>query len=242
MDAAVEDIELEECMKNNCTLVLHFLKEKGDNLDNDPDYEPNEADYDGKWYQYDSNYESDDAMSISSDEDCDDQQDTEDETLYRDFLAKTIRRQPHPSGEPVGAYLFSPKTRRTDTLIRITSAELPEGYDPEDLEHIPGPGCREAVAYPGASISLAEMRGCRTAQFLVHKTCAQGDWKPDGLNEDWEMNEDWFLSGVCDGMRSRDCGVPTVWPARGGVADVTSDNVNFSVSPSPTLGKSAYLF
>ncbi|KAL3443125.1 hypothetical protein BJX65DRAFT_209572 [Aspergillus insuetus] len=227
MDAAVEDIELEKCMKNGCTLVLHFLKEKDDDLENDPDYEPNEDDYDEKWCYFDSDYESDDAMSISSNEDREDEQDTEDETLYRDFLAKTIRRQPHPSGEPVGAYLFSPTTKRTDTLIPITSAELPEKYDPEDLEHIPGPGCREAVAYPGASISLAEMRGCRTAQFLVHKTCAKGDWKPDGFNEDWEMSEDWFLSGVCDGMTSRDCGFPTVWPARGGVADVISDNVNF---------------
>ncbi|KAL3492121.1 hypothetical protein BJX62DRAFT_112669 [Aspergillus germanicus] len=227
MDAAVEDIELVECMKNGCTLVLKSHKEEDDNLENDPDYEPNEADYDEKWYQYDSDYESDDAMSISSDGNGDDQQDTNDEALYRDFLAKTIRRQPHPSGEPVGAYLFSPATKRTDTLIPITSHTLPEKYDPEDLEHIPGPRCREALAYPGASISLAEMRGCRTAQFLVHKSCANGDWKPDGYNEDWEMSEDWFLSGVCDGMRSRDCGFPTVWPARGGISDVSSDNVNF---------------
>jgi hypothetical protein len=229
MDAEIEGLELEECMKNGCTFVLKFLKEEDDDLENDPDYEPDEADYDGKLYEYGSDYESDDAMSISADDEHEQEDRTEDDALYRDFLSKTIHRQPRV-GEPVGAYLFSPETQRTDTLIPITSESLPEEYDPEDLEHIPGPGCRQAIAYPGASISLAEMRGCRTAQFLVHKTCAKGKWKPDGFNEDWEMGEDWFLSGVCDGMTSRDCGYPTVWPARGGVVVVAADNINFNVS------------
>ncbi|KAJ0423240.1 hypothetical protein BJY00DRAFT_278914 [Aspergillus carlsbadensis] len=226
MDAAIEDIELEECMKNGCTLVLRNVKEEDDDLDNDPDYEPNQADYDEEWYQYDSDYESD-AMSISDSGDDDEQGDTDADAIYRNFLSRTIHRRPSPTGEPVGAYLFSAGTKQRDTIIPITSDQLPEGYDAEDLEHIPGPKCGQALAYPGASISLAEMRGCRTAQFLVHKTSAMGEWKPDGLNEDWEMNGDWFLSGVCDGMTSRDCGYPTVWPARGGVEDVMADNVNF---------------
>ncbi|CEL03816.1 hypothetical protein ASPCAL04959 [Aspergillus calidoustus] len=227
MDAEIECLELEECMKNGCTFVLKFLKEEDDDLENDPDYEPDEADYDGKLYEYGSDYESDDAMSISAEDEHEQEDSTEEDALYRDFLSKTIHRRPRV-GEPVGAYLFSPETQRTDTLIPITSESLPEEYDPEDLEHLPGPGCRQALAYPGASISLAEMRGCRTAQFLVHKTCGKGKWKPDGFNEDWEMGEDWFLSGVCDGMTSRDCGFPTVWPARGGVAVVAADNINFN--------------
>ncbi|MCP6135073.1 hypothetical protein NL393_38435, partial [Klebsiella pneumoniae] len=75
---------------------------------------------------------------------------------------------------------------KKDILIPITSSELPEDCSPEDLEHIPAPTCGQPNAYPGSAISVAEMRGCRTAQFLVHKSQTEGTWKPDGLHEDWE--------------------------------------------------------
>jgi hypothetical protein len=82
------------------------------------------------------------------------------------------------------------------------------------------------------------MRGCRTAQFLVHKSASEL-WQPDGLHETWETSEDWFLSGVCDGLVSRDSGSPTVWPKRGGVRCLQTDNVNFNVSWVPCLAASA---
>ncbi|KAL4981699.1 hypothetical protein BDW68DRAFT_75775 [Aspergillus falconensis] len=223
-EPAIEDLELEECRKNGCTLALWNPKEDDDDAVNDPDFQPGEVDDSGDLYEYDSQYESADAMSVSEDEE--DGEANGDEEVYQDFLSRTIYRQRQFRGEPVGAFAYSTAVKK-DTLIPITSGEPPDNYEPEDLEHIPGPTCGKAEAYAGSAISLAEMRGCRTAQFLVHKSRAMGGWQPDGLHEAWETTEDWFLSGVCDGMKSRDSGYPTVWPARGGVEMVGSDNINF---------------
>ncbi|KAL2816566.1 hypothetical protein BJX63DRAFT_420009 [Aspergillus granulosus] len=230
--AEIEDIELEECVNKGCTFVIED-HEGADDLVKDPDYQPGKEE-DDEPYEYDSNYDSDDAMSLSEDEDAGEAI-IDDEEMYNDFLSRTIHQHHSSSGEPVGAFAYLSKIKQKDFLIPITSDELPEGYEPEELEHIPGPTCPQAQAYAGAAISLVEMRGCRSAQFLVHKSSAKGEWQPDGLNEDWEMTEDWFLSGVCDGMTSRDCGFPTVQPARGGVKDVYADNVNFDphhISPT----------
>ncbi|KAL4996659.1 hypothetical protein BDV10DRAFT_171576 [Aspergillus recurvatus] len=224
-EPAIEDLELEACRKNGCTFALWHPKEDDDDAVNDPDFQPREVDYSGDPYEYDSEYESADAMSVSEDEE--DGEASSDEVVYQDFLARTIYRQRQLRGEPVGGFAYSTAVKK-DTLIPITSGEPPKNYEPEDLEHIPGTTCGEANAYPGAAISLAEMRGCRTAQFLVHKRCAKAVWQPDGRHEAWETTEDWFLSGVCDGMNSRDSGYPTVWPARGGLEMVHSDNINFA--------------
>lgn len=103
------------------------------------------------------------------------------------------------------------------------------------------PNCRdpeEHVGYYDASDSTysiniifpEEARGCRTAQFLHHKNSV---WQPDELHEPWEVNGDWALSGICDGMPSRDCDIPTVWPARGGVEQLEADNSSYHVRYLP---------
>ncbi|KAL3458757.1 hypothetical protein BJX64DRAFT_212746 [Aspergillus heterothallicus] len=223
--AELVDVELEECIGKGCTLVVKYTSDEDDPV-NDPDYEPGDF-VDEDPYEWDSEHESDDDISIAEDE-AGDAEDTDEDIIYDDFLSRTIHRPKRWPGEAVGAFAYSPSTKQTDTLIPITFDTLPEEYEPEQLEHLPGPTCRQAQAYPGTNISLLETRGCRTAQFLVHKSFTEGGaWKPDGFNEDWEMTANWFLSGVCDGMTSRDCGYPTVWPARGGVKDVHGDNVDF---------------
>ncbi|PYI32272.1 hypothetical protein BP00DRAFT_394798 [Aspergillus indologenus CBS 114.80] len=236
----IEDLDLAECAKKGCVFALKYPYpgDQDDESEVDPDYQPDEcSDESAESYEYDSEYESDDAMSLSEDQDANTSHkseaitpDEDSEEMYRDFLSNTLRtlNPKHYTGEPLGALAYSTTTgTKKDILIPITSSELPAGYNPEDLEHIPARTCGQAHAYPGAAISVAEMRGCRTAQFLVHKSQAQETWKPDGLHEDWEPAEEWFLSGVCDGMRSRDCGYPDVWPARGGVETVAADNVSF---------------
>ncbi|KAL4815799.1 hypothetical protein BDW67DRAFT_176109 [Aspergillus spinulosporus] len=224
VESAIEDLKLKDCRKNGCTFAIWHPKEGYDDVVNDPDFEPVETDTTGDPYEFDSEYESADAMSVSEDEEG--IEENSDRKVYEDFLSRTIYQPRQLRGEPVGAFAYATAVKM-DNLVPITSDELPDNYDPEDLEHLPGAACGEANAYSGAAISLAEMRGCRTAQFLVHKSCAKGDWQPDGLHEAWEMTEDYFLSGVCDGMKSRDSGFPTVWPARGGLEMVMSDNVNF---------------
>jgi hypothetical protein len=79
------------------------------------------------------------------------------------------------------------------------------------------------------SISLEEMIGYRTAQCLVHKSAIQDPSQYIKSYEPWEVSEDWFLSGLCDGMPSRDCNYPEVWPAQGGVEEPQADNINFGV-------------
>ncbi|KAL2871596.1 F-box protein [Aspergillus lucknowensis] len=222
----IEDVDLGKCAENACMFALRNQQAEEDDVASDPDYEPPESDDDYEPCEYDSDYESGDAMSLCDDEE-DDEETTNEQEVYREFLVGTLRHFRRETGEPVGAIVYSPEMRKKDTLIPITSDEFPEGYEPEDLEHMPSRTCSEALAYHGSAISLLEMRGCRTAQFLVHKGSAKGTWQPDGLHESWETTEDWFLSGVSDGMESRDCGFPTVWPARGGLEFVHADNVNF---------------
>ena len=199
---------------------------------NDPNYAPQEDD-DNRPYEYDSDYESTDTMSLDGEDDENDHESTNDTNQYHDFLSRTLIPQSRSRGEPVGNFGHSNKSYRNEIILPMNSDELPEGYDPECLERIPGATCAEANAYSGSVISLEEMRGCRTAQFLVHKGFSGESWQPDGLHAAWEISEDWFLSGVCDGMRSRDEGCPAVWPMRGGVRRLQADNVNFNVSCYP---------
>lgn len=224
--------DLEECARNGCVVAVKYPKGDDDDAVKDPDYEPREDSNDDP-YEYDSGRDSSDAMSV---DDHDDEGSTAATDPYRDFLSSTLDPQSRFYGEPVGNFGYSNTNTcgRTETILPITGDQMPKGHDPEELEHIPGPNCTEARAYSGDRISLEEMRGCRTAQFLAHKSSPEGGWKPDGLHEPWEASQDWFLSGVCDGMESRDFGFPSVWPARGGVQSVQTDNINFDVRPLRT--------
>lgn len=205
-------------------MAVKYQKANIDDPANDPDYVL-EEDSDEDPYEYDSDHDSTDAMSVDEDEG-----NTTTTDAYRDFLSSTLYPQNELYGEPIGNFGYSNTNTctRNETIIHIAEEEIPAEYEPEELEHIPSLTCTEANAYSGQRITLEEMRGCRTVQFLVHKICAKGGWKPDGLHEPWEKSEDWFLGGVCDGL-SRD-GYPDVWPARGGVETPATDNMNFVVS------------
>ncbi|OJJ03046.1 hypothetical protein ASPVEDRAFT_713104 [Aspergillus versicolor CBS 583.65] len=230
-EPGVDEVDsLEQCARNGCAVAVKYPKGDDDDVVNDPDYAPEDSDEEP--YEYDSDHDSDsgDAMSV------DEEGSTATTDAYRDFLSSTLDPQGQFDGEPVGSFGYSNTNTcgRTETILPITGDEMPGGHDPEVLEHIPGPNCTEANAYSGYRISLEEMRGCRTAQFLVHKSSAEGGWKPDGLHEPWETSQDWFLSGVCDGMASRDMGDSTVWPARGGLESPWADNVNFDTEWTPS--------
>ncbi|KAJ5779354.1 hypothetical protein N7457_007074, partial [Penicillium paradoxum] len=233
-EPGLDELELEDCAKNGCCAAVRHPKDSDDTTQ-DPDYIPQEESSDIEPYEYDSDYESTEAMSLDGEQDVsDEEQSMESDDEYYNWLSRSVDTHTTFRGEPVGKFAYTNTNPRNDLLIPITSDELPEGYDLEELEHIPGPTCAEANAYSGYVISLEEMRGCRTAQFLVHKDAAVGGWTPDGLNEPWEISEDWFLSGVCDGMTSRDMGGGKVWPARGGVDQPRSDNVNFDPEWTPS--------
>lgn len=235
-EPGVDEVDdLEECAKNGCCVAVKHPKDE-DDMVHDPDYFPLESDV-NEPYEYDSDYESTEAMSFDGKDEEQDDGSMHDAELYHDFLSRTLVAQNRLHGEPMSNF-GNLNASTNEIILPITSNGLPDGYEPEELEHIPGPTCAEANAYSGYAISLEEMRGCRTAQFLVHKSASES-WQPDGLHETWETCEDWFLSGVCDGLVSRDSGFPTVWPKRGGVRCPQTDNVNFDVSWVPCLAASA---
>lgn len=242
----VEDLDQSECLKRGCALAVIDPEEEEHDPVTDPDFVPKSEDYD-RLYEYDPEYESnsggidDDSLHISdngdtigNEEDGEEEEEEEEEALYRDFLTQTIYNQSHFTGEPVAPFVYASTSVsfQKDILVPLPCDSPPDGYSFEDLEHLPGPKCAMADAYPGSGISLAEMRGCRTVQFLVHKSLAQdGPWQADGLHEPWEDFEEWFLSGLSDGMESRDGGLQLVCPARGGVKEIwDADTINFHVS------------
>jgi hypothetical protein len=216
--------------------VIKYPKDDEDDMHEDPDYvPPDDVDYDEPG-EYDSEYESHDSMSISDEDNADRESDPNNEIedsevdLYSDWLAKTLDPQVKFSGEPVGHVGALNKLRSNESVFPIRPTTLSDGYDPEELEHIPGRTCTEAKAYSGFAISLEEMRGCRTAQFLIHKSVIQDPSQRVQYLEPWEVSEEWFLSGLRDGMPSRDENYPYVWPARGGLNQPRADNINFDVS------------
>lgn len=228
-------MDLEKCAQNGCFAAISYPKRDDDNMHEDPNYVPPDEGDSNEPYEYDSEYESADSMSISGEENSDSDSDpnTENEDsevdYYLNWLAETLIPQTRFYGQPDGHFGFLDKCRRNESVFPIKSTTLSD-YDPEELEHIPSRTCTEANAYSGFAISLEEMKGCRTGQCLVHKSAIQDPSQGIEYIEPWEVSEDWFLSGLCDGMPSRDCSDPKVWPAQGGVDHVRTDNFNFDVS------------
>ncbi|PLB36536.1 F-box protein [Aspergillus candidus] len=225
----VDEVDLEECTQKGCTMSVMYSSSTEniyeDNAIDDPDYIAAHTDDSHDGYEYDSDYESTDAMSRSeSDEDAHDGE--REMQWYYDWLSTTVDLGSQ-RGEPIRALSDLANKQRTELSFPVTSDGIPDGYTEEQLEHIGGPNCTEHNAYSGYAISLEEMRGCRTAQFLVHRNQSNGNWRPDGLCEDWELSQPWFLSGLIDGMASRDMGPDKVFPARGGVSHPWADNINF---------------
>ncbi len=93
----------------------------------------------------------------------------------------------------------------------------------EDVEHLAGPGCQSSHGYNGHEISEEEMRMCQTSQCLVRKLRGMA-FKSENDDEDYEQTGDFFLSGLNDGMPSRDCDNPDVTPARHGRGEPYAEN------------------
>ena len=233
---------METCAQNGCYAAFKSPQDDEDDILKDPDYIPGDEGLYSDPEEYDSEYESVNAMSISGDDDDtnrDSNYENEGEEIkvdpYLEWLAKTLNPQSRFPGEPVGILSCSTKLCQNERIIPIHQEIMSDEQDPEILEHIPNRACTEANAYSGFAISLDEMRGCRTAQFLVHHRPRE-DGRQTSLivpPNDWEVSEDWFLSGLSDGVPSRDCDYPSVWPFQGEGSTVTAENVNFNVGYSP---------
>ena len=80
-------------------------------------------------------------------------------------------------------------------------------------EHIAGIDCHSTRGYSGHRISVEEMKGCRAIQVLLGK---QSDWKPEAGDEDFELEGNYFLSGLGDGSPA-DLELRHIRPARHGI-------------------------
>lgn len=86
----------------------------------------------------------------------------------------------------------------------IVKAANSDDYDhKETIEHIAGPGCKNDKGYNGLDISAEEMRGCTTFQCLARK---DSTWHPEVDDQQFELNGDYFLTGLGGYMPSRDSG------------------------------------
>jgi len=131
-------------------------------------------------------------------------------------------------GKTTGSDVFIPIPQFDEQLKDIFF----ESWDTEPHhEHIAGPGCLEDRGYRGSEISIEEMKGCTTVQCLVRKN---DNWTPEPDDEDFELQSDFFLSGLSDHMPSRDMRSPTVTPARHGLAEPNADTCVWDVGASPT--------
>ncbi|KAB8229395.1 uncharacterized protein BDW43DRAFT_303142 [Aspergillus alliaceus] len=231
---ADDEILWEDCAEKGCSYaVLPGNNEQDDDLVNDPDYLPREETM-HEPYEYVSDYEStDDKMLEEPEEDTTEENDEDniENQWYSDWLS-SFPPPEEASGEPIWTLDTAPKNH---IILPVPeNGEVPESSVWEPVEHIAGPDCSEVNAYSGRKISLEEMRGCRTAQCLIHKGSC-GRWQPDGLEQDWERSGDFFLSGLCDGMPSRDMGGPTVFPPRGGIDGPRVENIVWDNYEDPTV-------
>jgi hypothetical protein len=94
-------------------------------------------------------------------------------------------------------------------------------------EHIAGPNCTHLSGYNGNRISVEEMRGCCTFQYLCPKPAS---WQPQSDDEAFETEKDFdfFLSGLTDHVTSRDEPYTDVFPPRHECRLPHGDNVFWS--------------
>lgn len=85
-----------------------------------------------------------------------------------------------------------------ETFHHVSNYSVKHAY----MEHIAGKECISTDGYSGHRIALEEMKGCDTFQCLVPKA----HWWSGPLSddEDFEIHDDFFLSGLVDFMNSKD--------------------------------------
>lgn len=83
-------------------------------------------------------------------------------------------------------------------------------------EHLAGPGCVSGNGYSGHRVSFVEMKGCRAIQCLVKK---DADWILEEDDLDFELEGDYFLTGIGDGS-SDVAPLEDIEPVRHGISSI----------------------
>jgi hypothetical protein len=97
-----------------------------------------------------------------------------------------------------------------------------EGGGEVKQEHVAGPGCSSGQGYNGYMISVEEMKGCRVVQCLAEK---DEDWKPEEDDEEFEIESNYFLTGLGEGSPD-EAPLDNISPPRHGVSDILINNLS----------------
>ena len=143
---------------------------------------------------------------------------------YQDFRANTEKWTKWCAKPPIEPRLPD----RFKLYVAREEGRIPDRMEYQ-IEHIAGPGCVHRGGYHGHAISLQEMRGCNTFQFLLWKGNISFT-DSDNDDEEFELRSDYHLTGLGDFMPSRDDTAPYVDPVRHGANQVCGDVVLWGVS------------
>jgi len=107
------------------------------------------------------------------------------------------------------------------------------GAHDSGTEHLPTTGCVFDRGYNGHRISLEEMKGCRAVQSLLRKEATRflngQEWKAEPDDEDFELQSNYFLTGVGDGSPD-ESDLENLTPVRHGINSYYPCNVKYGVS------------
>ena len=88
-------------------------------------------------------------------------------------------------------------------------------------EHIAGPNCVSDSGYSGHQLSMAEIKGYRAVQCLVKKGA---DWVPENGDQDFEIEGEYFLTGIGDASPGEAL-LDNIVPVRYGISSINIFNL-----------------
>lgn len=112
--------------------------------------------------------------------------------------------------------------RASDSRSSELTARKKDWDKCHELEHLAGPRCEHSSGYCGFNISAEEMKGCTTVQCLVKKT---PEWTRESDDQDFELHDKYFLSGLCGQIPPRPLGPLKMVPPRHGAEYLYADTV-----------------
>ena len=187
-----------------------ILKIEDTEVENDSEY-IDEDETESELLEYTSDEDAADGNHIKNDDDDDDEIEADDGEEHYSVLARltanddfeefqSSNKGDHTFEDAHGASCRS-ECRDSDPIHECNDKNHGHRCTANHLEHLAGPSCTNHSGYSGHRISAEEMRGCTTSQCLVKKP---SDWVPEADDKGFELDSNYFLSGLGSYMPSRD--------------------------------------
>ncbi|KAH7549011.1 hypothetical protein BM1_10784 [Bipolaris maydis] len=174
------------------------------------------ADSESLEYDADADVGPDD-LSESNDCDTADKERANYRSIVREFHQSPLKICPtHDTWDSDGRYLYTRDRRFQYLKDRLQDQQ--HGPPRFPLEHIASPTCQSVQGINGHKLSVAEMKGCRNHRFLLPKPShwVPPDWKPEAVDNIFEKDSLFVLSGEANGSYESMAG-QFVYPPRYGL-------------------------